>query len=88
MTETKMDNTETDTRISRNRISRYEKAKIIGIRMEQLARGAQPTVDITGLKTVREIALKEYEEDKMPFMIARTLTNGTKEIWKLEELIE
>lgn len=75
-----------DITFSRNRLSRYEKAKIIGMRMEQLARGAQSTVDVRGLTTIREIALKEFEEKKLPFMVRRTLADGRKETWKLEDL--
>jgi DNA-directed RNA polymerase subunit K/omega len=73
--------------VTRNILSRYETAKIIGTRMEQLARGAKPTVSVDGLNSLRDIAMKELNERKIPFMIARTLANGKKEIWKLDDLI-
>ena len=63
----------------------FEKAKIIGLRMEQLARGAPPQVE-TGNMTLREIAFKEMEEKKIPMIIARTLSNGTKEYWRIADL--
>ena len=75
--------------ITRNVLSRYEKTKIIGMRLEQIARGAKPLVDLTNKKitNIREIVLLELEQRKIPFMIARTLPNGTQEYWKLEDMI-
>ena len=52
-------------------LTKFEKCKLIGTRMEQLARGSTPLVDTIGLKTIREIAFKELEEKKMPFLISR-----------------
>lgn len=71
---------------SKGVLSRYEKAKIIGMRVEQLARNCSPTVEHKGL-TIYEIAHKELQERKLPFLIARTLPNGVKEYWKLEDLV-
>ena len=71
-------------------LSRYEKAKVIGMRIEQLARNAPPCIDVkqySNLHSVTDIAYKELEERKLPFLIARTLPNGTKEYWKLEDLV-
>ena len=72
---------------TRNVLTRYEKAKLIGMRMEQLARGFPPCVDDTSMSSVRDIAIKELETRTMPFMIARTLPNGKKEYWKLDDMI-
>ena len=74
-------------RISRPYLTKYEKTRIIGERSEQLARGAVPLVDTTGFKHVRDIALKELAERKLPFKIERPLPNGTVEVWRLSELI-
>ena len=71
---------------TRNRLSRFEKAKMIGLRMEQLARGAPAQVEVGEDMTPRDIALKELEEKKIPMMIARTLANGTKEYWRMADL--
>lgn len=73
--------------ITRNIMTKYEKAKIIGMRMEQLAREAMPMVDTHGCATIRDIAIRELDEKKLPFMVARTLANGKKEYWKLADLI-
>lgn len=72
---------------TRNVLTRYEKAKLIGMRMEQLSRGFPPCVDDTGMTNVRDIAFKELETRAMPLMIARHLPNGKKEYWKLEDMI-
>lgn len=74
---------------SRNVLTRYERAAIIGMRLEQLARGTTPYIDIKKHKptTIHEIAELELSERKIPFLIARTLPNGVKEYWKLEDLI-
>jgi DNA-directed RNA polymerase subunit K/omega len=72
-----------------NILSKYEKTKIIGMRLEQLSRGAAPTIDYKALNlnTVRDIAFMELKERKLPFMIVRTLPCGLKEYWKLEDMI-
>jgi DNA-directed RNA polymerase subunit K/omega len=73
-----------------NRLSRYEKAKIIGLRMEQLARGAPSALHIEDVSTqdaIRKIAEKELERRLIPFVIVRTLPNGMKEHWRIEDLI-
>lgn len=74
--------------ITRNVLTRYEKTKIIGLRMEQLARGAhcyleKPTLSMT----LREIAMKELEQNKLPFMVVRILPNGEKEYWRLKDMM-
>lgn len=79
--------------VSRNVLSRYEKTKILGLRMEQLARGAQrlwtdPDGHYMHTKmTVRDIALQELEHRKLPFMVMRTLPNGDKEVWRLADMM-
>jgi DNA-directed RNA polymerase I, II, and III subunit RPABC2 len=70
------------------KLTKFEKAKIIGVRLQQLAYGAKPRVDTTGLKSIQEIVQKELEERKILFIIRRNLPNGTYEDWKLEEFIK
>jgi DNA-directed RNA polymerase subunit K/omega len=67
-------------------MTKYEKTKIIGMRMEQLARSATPYVDVQGAFDPFEIAERELEERKIPFMICRTLPNGEKEYWRLQDM--
>lgn len=68
-------------------LSKYEKARVIGERAEQIARGFPPMVDVGDLTSPLEIALKELNEKKIPIMIRRPLPNGTVEVWKIEDLI-
>ncbi len=70
------------------KLTKFEKAKIIGVRLQQLAYGAKPRVNTSGLKSIQEIVQKELEERKIPFIVRRNLPNGTYEDWKLEEFIK
>lgn len=76
-------------------MTKYELAKIIGLRMEQLAHDAPTLVDISKLnlenltshekyKTIVDIEIKERI---LPFIIARSMPNGDKEYWKLSDMI-
>lgn len=58
--------------------TKYEMTKMIGMRLEQIARGAPPLIDVQPGMTVRDIVMREVEERKMPFKIRRTLPNGDK----------
>ena len=68
-------------------ITKYEKARILGERAKQLNAGSQPFVEID--ENVIDgylIALKEFEEKKIPYIIKRPLPNGGCEYWKLQDL--
>ena len=68
-------------------LTKYEKARIIGTRAEQLDRGAMPYVQIEShIMNGRTIALMEYEQKKIPFIIARPLPNRAIEYWRVEDL--
>lgn len=69
-------------------ITKYEKARILGERTKQLNAGAQPFVDINDdVIDGYLIALKEFEEKKIPFIIKRPLPNGGCEYWKVSDLV-
>jgi DNA-directed RNA polymerase I, II, and III subunit RPABC2 len=68
-------------------MSKYERTKIIGMRMEQLARGAPSTVNVDNMETIREIALKELAERKIPYKVVRTNPDGQKVIWDIKDMI-
>jgi DNA-directed RNA polymerase subunit K/omega len=74
---------------SRNIMSKYEIAKLVGMRLEQLARGCEPTVDTKKVKysNIHDIVHAELYQRKMPFMIVRTMPNGIKEYWRIEDMI-
>ena len=68
-------------------ITRYERAKILGERASQLDTGAQPMVKVDpNVIDSYLIALKEYEEKKIPFIVKRPLPNGGCEYWKLQDI--
>lgn len=75
-----------------NRMTKYELAALIGFRAQQIAEGAQPYVEVGQLTDPSEIALKELNEGKLPFIIERPLPSSkigkfTYEIRTLNELI-
>ena len=68
-------------------ITKYEKAKIVGVRTKQLNNGADPFIDVSpSIIDGYNIALQEFEQKKLPFIIARPLPNGAREYWKLSDL--
>lgn len=70
-----------------NILTKYEKVKIIGIRAEQIQRGAVPYVPVEEPFDARAIAKQELKEGKIPFMISRTLPNGAIEYWRLDDML-
>ena len=68
-------------------LTKYEKARIIGTRAEQIELGAPPFVNVGDhIIQGRTIALMEFEQKKIPFIIARPIPNGGIEYWKVEDL--
>ena len=68
-------------------ITKYEKARILGERAKQISAGANPLINIDD--TILDsyiIAVKEFEEKAIPFIIKRPLPSGGCEYWKLEDL--
>jgi DNA-directed RNA polymerase I, II, and III subunit RPABC2 len=82
-----LDKIDKQKRVSLPFLTKYEKARIIGLRVQQLLNRAQPLVDTRGLKSYLEIAEKELKEKKIPFIIKRNLPNNKAEYWKINELI-
>ena len=68
-------------------LTRYEKARILGLRAKQINNGSNPFIKVPRdmLNGIR-IAEKELEEKKIPFIIRRPLPNGGSEYWKVEDL--
>tara|TARA_Y100000816_G_scaffold208638_1_gene154439 strand:+ start:1331 stop:1978 length:648 start_codon:yes stop_codon:yes gene_type:complete len=68
-------------------LTKYEKTRILGIRIKQLNNGALPYVKVAeDLLDNFVIAERELKEKKIPFIIQRPLPNNTFEYWKLEDL--
>jgi DNA-directed RNA polymerase I, II, and III subunit RPABC2 len=70
-----------------NRLTKFEKVRILGQRAEQIANGAPSTVDITGLTDALTIAEKELKERMIPFKIRRTYPNGEVRDIPLSEMV-
>ena len=68
-------------------LTKYERARIIGMRTVQLNNGATPLVEVPDtLIDNTIIAEKELVAKKIPFILCRPLPDGRKEYWKLEDL--
>jgi len=68
-------------------ITKYEKARILGERANQINEGSPIFVNVENdVIDGYLIALKEFEERKIPFIIQRPLPNGTCEYWRLQDL--
>lgn len=57
-------------------LTKYEIARILGVRASQISKGALPLVDVCNLVNALEIAKKELDEKKIPIQIIRKLPNG------------
>jgi len=80
-------------RISKPIMTVYEFNKIMGMRTQQLASGATPFIDVgTGKLAIdsnmelRNIALQELKEGRLPYIIERILSNKKKEYFRVCEL--
>ena len=69
-------------------LTRYERAKVISVRAQQLSIGKQPQIEVDGTNINHlEIALQELKEKKIPNNIIRKLPDNTIEIWAAKDLI-
>lgn len=67
-------------------LTKYERTKVIGIRAQQIAGGAEALIKVPpGIIDVIEIAERELKEKKTPFIIKRKINNDF-EYWKIEDL--
>ena len=66
-------------------LTKYERARLIGVRAQQLSNGATALVDTTNLKDVVQIAEEELKQRVIPLIIRRSLANGKYEDWKIDE---
>ena len=68
-------------------MTKYEKAKIIGIRAQQINSGSEPfiSVDVNMIDGL-SIANEELLQKKIPFIIRRPMPNGSSEYWNIVDL--
>lgn len=76
-----------ELRITSPRMTKFEKAYILGVRASQLSMNAPPLVDIGDLTSAYEIATKELTEKKIPFILRRKLPCNFYEDWNIKDLI-
>jgi DNA-directed RNA polymerase subunit K/omega len=66
-----------EVKIGPPKLTRFEKARIVGARSLQIAMGAPPFVPLEGgYQGPIEVATRELEEDALPISIRRSLPNG------------
>ena len=78
-------------KISKLIMTKYEFNQVIGLRTMQLSVGATAFVNTDDLKVtsnmqLRQIALKELNEGKLPFIIKRPLPNNKHEYVRVRDL--
>lgn len=68
-------------------LSKYEKAKLIGIRVNQLNCGANAFVPEKNLNIDKVLIVEEeLKQKKLPFIIKRPIPNGKFEYWNVNDL--
>jgi DNA-directed RNA polymerase I, II, and III subunit RPABC2 len=68
-------------------LTKYEKTRVIGQRIQQLNNGAKVYVNVShDIIDNNVIAQMELKEKKIPFIIRRPLPDNTFEYWKLQDL--
>lgn len=78
---------EKDKRITTRFITKYERARVLGVRATQIAMGAPVMIQLNDETDPLEIANKEMRQGKLPIIIRRILPGGKKyEDWHVNEL--
>nr|WRJ69749.1 DNA-directed RNA polymerase subunit Rpb6 [Oceanusvirus sp.] len=72
-------------------ITKYELTKVIASRVQQLSDGSPTTLPrdhpLSGPGSAPlDVALAELDERVLPMLIPRELPDGTREVWRLEQL--
>jgi len=66
-------------------LTKYECARVLGVRAKQINSGSPPFVETT-LVDGYLIAQLELREKKIPFILRRPLPNGDHEYWRVSDL--
>ena len=68
-------------------LTKYEIARILGLRAKQINNGSEPFVNIpNNIIDGSIIAEMELKQNKIPFIIRRPIPNGGSEYWKISDL--
>ena len=74
--------------ISEPILSKFEYTKILGMRAQQIAMGAEPLIKVTkDLNSVVLIAEEELRQRKTPMILQREIGKNKFEYWKIEDLV-
>lgn len=68
-------------------LTKFEAARVLGIRSTQLSKDAPPLVDPGNSKNTYEIALRELRSGRLPLILRRPLPNGTNVLVRVRDLI-
>jgi DNA-directed RNA polymerase I, II, and III subunit RPABC2 len=69
-------------------LSQYEKTKCISFRASQVEHGAAPYIVVPeGVTDAYQIAKLELAAKRLPYIIKRTLPDGSFEVWRLSDLL-
>lgn len=79
-------------KISNPIMTKYEFDQVISLRANQLALGALPFVAIQDKKLttnmqLRQVALREFHENRLPYIIKRTLPNNKFEYYRIRDMV-
>jgi DNA-directed RNA polymerase subunit K/omega len=66
-------------------LTKYERARVLGLRAKQINAGSPPFVETTLIDGYL-IAQIELREKKIPFILRRPLPNGEHEYWRVSDL--
>lgn len=69
-------------------MTKYERARVLGVRATQISANAPVLVDLEGETDPLAIALKELNQKKMPLVVRRYMPDGYYEDWTCEELLQ
>jgi len=70
-----------------NIMTKYEKARLLGLRAQQISNGSPLMIDANGEIDPLKLALLELRARKFPLKIERSLPDNKKEIWEIEDMI-
>lgn len=75
---------------SSNLMTKFEVARLVGLRALQIANGSPLMIKLESVKpgwNYLDIAMEELKQRKLPLMLKRTFSNGNYELWSVEEMI-
>lgn len=78
---------EVEKRFTSPIMTKFERAKILGIRAQQISMSAPIMVEYGNETDPVEIAKKELKEKKTPLIVLRRLPDNTYEKWAVKDLI-